>query len=222
MGINTAPSSGYLHITGTATGSVANELVLYANNADSHLAIFLSDDMSGYGSSPANFKGNSQENLMIFNYGGPGAFVFGDHVMPWSNTTYNLGASYARWNNIFSGNTVNVSSDRRLKSNIKDLNYGLKEVMALKPKTYLKHKDFNREGRGVEEIGFIAQEVETLLPELVSIPQSNKDSYGLHYSMLVPVLTKAIQEQQQQLENQAEEIQLLKQAIKQLQKALKD
>ena len=102
------------------------------------------------------------------------------------------------------------------------MTYGLKEVMALKPKTYLKHKDFNREGSGVEEIGFIAQEIETLLSELVSTPQSNEDSYGLHYSMLVPVLTKAIQEQQQQLENQAMEIQLLKHAIEQLQKALKD
>ena len=50
---------------------------------------------------------------------------------------------------------------------------------------------------GLEQIGFIAQEIEQIIPEVVSGEEGNK---GLSYGHLTAVLTRAIQEQQAQIE----------------------
>ena len=57
------------------------------------------------------------------------------------------------------------ASDERLKENIKDLETGLTEIMALKPRRF----DWKEgEGNGTKNnAGFIAQEVEPILPDLV-------------------------------------------------------
>ena len=90
---------------------------------------------------------------------------------------------------------ANITSDLRLKSNIIESTYGINEIMRLSPKIYDKYKSSNKENLITKEIGFIAQEVVELIPEMVSLPEDD-DLYGLYYDMLIPVLTKAIQEQQ--------------------------
>jgi hypothetical protein len=91
-----------------------------------------------------------------------------------------------------SGGTWVNASDVTLKKDVKEIEYGLKEVMELKPKWYRMIED------DLEQIGFIAQDVEEVLPELVST--SEKGMKGLSYGQLTAVLVKAIQEQQQQIE----------------------
>jgi cytoskeletal protein CcmA (bactofilin family) len=97
------------------------------------------------------------------------------------------------------GGTV-TSSDRRLKSNIIESNFGLNEIMRLSPKIYNKYKSTKKEQLVSKEIGFIAQEVKGIIPELVSFIGEENNLYGISYDMLIPVLTKAIQEQQMQIE----------------------
>jgi predicted RNase H-like nuclease (RuvC/YqgF family) len=46
------------------------------------------------------------------------------------------------------------------------------------------------------QLGFIAQEVEPIIPEMVVKPTTSEDFYAMRYTELIPVLTKAIQEQQ--------------------------
>lgn len=97
-----------------------------------------------------------------------------------------------------------VYSDSRIKSNIQVLNYGLDIVKQLKPSKYKHHNSIkNDDGQfvkldeGANDIGFIAQEVLPLMPEVVAIPEdTDKDLYSLNYPKLTAVLTKAIQEQQ--------------------------
>ena len=96
------------------------------------------------------------------------------------------------------GGTV-TSSDRRLKSNIIESDFGLNEIMRLSPKTYNKYKSTKKEQLISKEIGFIAQEVKGIIPELVSFIGKENNLYGISYDMLIPVLTKAIQEQQIQI-----------------------
>ena len=56
--------------------------------------------------------------------------------------------------------------------------------------------------------GFIAQEVEEVMPELVG---TDEDDYlTLNYNGFVPLLTKAMQDQQTEIENQQKEIDELK------------
>jgi hypothetical protein len=104
-----------------------------------------------------------------------------------------------------SGGTWVNASDVTLKKDVKEIEYGLKEVMELKPKWYRMIED------DLEQIGFIAQDVEEVLPELVST--SEKGMKGLSYGQLTAVLVKAIQEQQEQISAQAIEIDNLKKLI---------
>src|SRR5262249_44420701 len=59
---------------------------------------------------------------------------------------------------------------------------------------------------GTRQIGLIAQEVEAVLPELVSTDKDAEHTKGLNYTGLVPVTIKAIQEQQAQIEEQNSKI----------------
>jgi hypothetical protein len=85
------------------------------------------------------------------------------------------------------------ASDARYKENIRPVSYGLAELMQLQPRAY------NVIGSEREEIGFIAQEVEPLIPELVESTKNSvteEDRLTLSYGQLSAVLVKAIQEQQ--------------------------
>jgi hypothetical protein len=108
-------------------------------------------------------------------------------------------------------------SDSRIKSNIQTLSYGLDIVKQLKPSQYKHHNSIKEDGQfvkqeeGTNDIGFIAQEVLPLMPEVVGIPEdTDKDLYSINYPKLTAVLTKAIQEQQEQIEQLKTEIQTLK------------
>jgi hypothetical protein len=98
------------------------------------------------------------------------------------------------------------ASDRRLKKDIKAISYGLKEIMALNPVSYQMRSDNEM------QIGFIAQEVQTLLPELVSGTEgdiSEGKTLGLSYGNLNAVVVKAMQEQQKMIEQlQSDNMQL--------------
>ena len=50
-------------------------------------------------------------------------------------------------------------------------------------------------------LGFIAQEIEKIVPESVVAPKNEGEYYAMKYDALIPVLTKAIQEQQAQIED---------------------
>jgi len=114
-------------------------------------------------------------------------------------------------------NAYQTYSDSRIKTNIQTLSYGLDIVKQLKPSQYKHHNSIKEDGQfvkqdeGANDIGFIAQEVLPLIPEVVSVPvDTDKDLYSISYPKLTAVLTKAIQEQQEQIEQLKTEIQTLK------------
>jgi hypothetical protein len=69
----------------------------------------------------------------------------------------------------------------------------LDTVAKLKPVTFM-WKDPADDGMKGREIGFIAQDVQTVLPDVVSTAKDADKTLGLKYDSLIPVLTKAIQE----------------------------
>ena len=89
------------------------------------------------------------------------------------------------------------ASDRAYKENIEDIEYGLSTVEALQP------RKFDMIDDGSHEIGFIAQEVEELIPEVVIGEEGTK---GVGYGQLTAVLTKAIQELKAELDAAKERI----------------
>jgi hypothetical protein len=92
--------------------------------------------------------------------------------------------------------TYNSVSDVRLKENIVDAPSALAKVESLQVRSF----DW-KDGTGAVPFGFIAQELNEVVPEAVSHGTTNEDGsmltpWGIDTSLLVPYLTKAIQEQQ--------------------------
>jgi hypothetical protein len=97
--------------------------------------------------------------------------------------------AYANDLNITStGVLTTASSDEKYKYNILPINYGLNTILQLKPVNFQWIKGEEN------DIGFIAQDVADIIPEAVD---TNWDSDLLmRYESIIPILTKAIQEQQ--------------------------
>lgn len=99
------------------------------------------------------------------------------------------------------GSFIN-GSDIRLKEQIEDLPKLLDKIMQLKPSAYY-YKDSRKLAKH-KSLGFIAQEVEKIFPEIV---YDSDDGYkGLSYSAFAVVAIKAIQEQQNTIVHQQESI----------------
>ena len=97
------------------------------------------------------------------------------------------------------GNIVNTNgsygtlSDATLKENIVDATPKLDDILQLKV------RNFNLIGDDTKQIGFIAQEFEEVFPAMIDI-DGKSGKKAIKTSVLVPMLVKAIQEQQAQIE----------------------
>jgi plastocyanin len=107
--------------------------------------------------------------------------------------------------------TNSYTSDERAKTAISDLNYGIDTINQLQPKQF---KMLHSEEKGFK-YGFVAQEIETVLPDLVrddGVEDGEGGSYkALEYNSIIAVLTKAIQEQQQTIEDLKSRLETLEQ-----------
>ena len=77
-------------------------------------------------------------------------------------------------------------SDKRVKENIKTIDNALEKV------TNLRGVEFNKIGENKKSIGVIAQEIEKILPEVVSTDK--KDMKSVAYGNIVGILIEAIKE----------------------------
>ncbi|MFK7798363.1 MAG: tail fiber domain-containing protein [Aureispira sp.] len=140
---------------------------------------------------------------------------------PTTHITRDLGGSTTAngWDDVYADNFVNIS-DEREKEGIENLNYGLKEVLQMRPVSYTLKKDPFKD----RKLGLIAQEALVLVPEAVKthdhqiLDETNPEEFtkielermGMTYQQLIPVLIKATQEQQEQIEALKAEIKELK------------
>jgi trimeric autotransporter adhesin len=115
----------------------------------------------------------------------------------------------------FYANSVQLTSDYRLKKNIKPLENGISTVLKLNPVNYEKKNSLESSNYDKKENGFIAQEIQKVLPYIVDEGKDKDRLLSVDYTSIIPVLTKAIQEQQVIIEqlkssNEANTIQLKK------------
>ncbi len=90
------------------------------------------------------------------------------------------------------GVTYNTASDRRLKTNIVDINNALQIINKIQPRKY----EF-KANLGVEEYGFIAQELQIVYPQVVSGNSNGNvktDPMMVDYGRLTPILAAGIKE----------------------------
>ena len=92
-------------------------------------------------------------------------------------------------------NSWNTTSDERLKKQIKTINNALEKTIKLRGVIY-KWKDSNKSQKN--QIGFIAQEVEKIVPEVVNKPINTDDFYSINYANLTALLVESIKELKKQ------------------------
>jgi hypothetical protein len=138
-------------------------------------------------------SGTAEERLRIDGAG---------NTVPGADNTYHLGSPGRRWDNIYATNTTIQTSDRRQKTDIHRLGYGLEAVEDLRPVSF-RWRDEPADGT---RFGLIAQEVAHTVPEVVVQPENEDGLLGLRYGELIPVLIRAVQEQQEIIQQQGSRI----------------
>jgi hypothetical protein len=113
------------------------------------------------------------------------------------------------FNGLIEVNTQVFGSDKMFKTDISKIQSGLSIIKSLKPSTYyldtVNYSQFNFDGN--KQYGFIAQDLETVIPEIVheSINPAIIDSLGneitpalsyksVNYNAIIPINTQAIKE----------------------------
>lgn len=208
-------SSGFFGGSGAALGDTSTDLAMYAETGKG-IRFYTNGSVSermritSNGYLLVNSTDGSVANTSAFMYLSPGTGTY-NGVLRLTHSSTNVSGSgfidfWYNTNNIGSisqnGTTAvayNTTSDYRLKEDFKEIN-GLEKI------NLIKVYDFKFKNSNDRMDGVIAHELQEVLPYAVT---GEKDAVkedgtiipqGVDYSKLVPILVKAIQEQQQQIE----------------------
>jgi hypothetical protein len=213
--INSNLTSGTRLLMDNSAGGNVNNIIFNGSTDSSHISTGLLFAMG----SRSNYDYDVDIDLTATN----------PTFEPYTNNLMTLGNTAFKWLAVYAQNGTIQTSDIRLKENIRPVGYGLSTLMKLNPISYTWK---NSSDKGTK-LGFSAQQLEELIPDVVEhnqitaeektrllkagkkVPELS-DSYGVRYSELIPVLTKAIQEQQALIEQQAAGLKALEAKVKAL------
>lgn len=130
--------------------------------------------------------------------------------------TFNFGYNGTRVSYITNAGTYTQVSDRRLKSNIVPMANVLDRILLLEPVQY----NYAHLSKDNISKGFIAQDVQKIFPEMVSVAVDTK-MLALPYDEFSVIAVKAIQEQQKIIDKQQKQIDELKASVEQLMQIVK-
>jgi hypothetical protein len=149
-------------------------------------------------------------------------------VIPKSNGGSYLGSHHFRFAGIYCSTLYYSSgylgSDDRIKNNFRTIDNPLSKILTLTGKKYDLISD-SSDSLGSEKdkvkkaamkrdkLGFVAQDVESILPEVVFYDQE-ADQYYIEYTAIIPVIVEAMKEQQNRIETLKDEISKLKSSLK--------
>lgn len=143
---------------------------------------------------------------------------------PATDANRSCGTSANRWSTVYASNGTINTSDVRDKENIYTLDYGLEDIMALRPVSFTWKDGPDRS----KKLGLIAQDVQKVIEEVVEDKDWVMDEetgqqvsveaerLGIYYADLVPVLIKAIQEQQKMIGQLEEQVYNLQSEVEKL------
>ncbi len=142
---------------------------------------------------------SSAAHMIIQNNTHKGALAVNDSAFGIWDFNYNSWMIHVNGNGKVT--TATTLSDKRLKSDIKNtpLNNALKQILDIKHRSFT--IDSNNEYR---DIGYIAQELEEINPQMIVKPDNENDYYHVDSFYLESVITKAIQEFHKDYEDKIE------------------
>lgn len=225
VGVNTL----YSNTTASNNTAAGNEALFYntigTNNA-AHGHWALRANVSGsqntaIGAFAGNNNGTNPANFTAIGYNA-GHVGSGSNSMELGNTSVSWIGGMVGWSTYF--------SDARAKTGISANVPGISFINKLRPVTYYLNLQAQNELLGIRDTvewegkydierklqsGFVAQEVEQVARELgydfngVAAPEGNRKLYSMQYAAFVVPLVKAVQEQQQMIEDLKKQIDAL-------------
>ncbi|MGV6832335.1 MAG: tail fiber domain-containing protein [bacterium] len=252
VGIGTSNPTYQLHVVNTTTIGDGNALTVSQNDDNGGVALAGINTDTTNGNLNAAVEGGTNytgtggaivpavRGLSV-GYSGYGMGVIGTTNSPSGYGVYGSSANWALFGNGYNGGFspwYNVS-DRRLKKDIVQLNGALDKLLQLRGVEYnfdkTKYGHFNLDFTN-KQIGFIAQEVEEVFPEMIreseivaptrggkigeTIESSVQTIKTVSYTTLIPVIVESIKEQQQIIESQNNKIEELESRLAKLEKLL--
>lgn len=213
VGIGTTSTASTLTV-GNSSGSIAGEITLnpcstqyeggQLNFRKSPLASTADWTIDQYGTS------SSDARLRVFN---SISETNGISILENGNIGMGIVAPTVRLqvNGDIIANSIAGSSDIRYKTNIQPIKNALEKVKKLEGIYFnWNQKDFpTKDFSDDKEIGFIAQEVEKVLPELVLKDKTPDEYRSVKYDKVVALLVEAIKEQQIQIESLTKKVHVL-------------
>jgi len=232
VGIGTASPTNALSVAGSGDVSVKLTVGASAPNYTNRLDVVGGDNWDLTNTEGDVRIGNASYRLkMGVALGGGGAGAVGiravggvnmlvlgsgtNEVMFVANNSVGIGTSSPTYKLHVNGSVAGVGaynqlSDLRYKTNIETISNSLDKVMRLRGVNFDWRKSEYPElafGDG-RQVGFVAQEIAQVLPEVVS--KDNKGIYSVAYGSVVPVLVEALKEQQRTIESQQKQIDEIK------------
>jgi hypothetical protein len=180
--------------TAVANGDYVGAFNMNAFDGTSYLS---GKPMAGWGAKVNGTVAAGSIPTDLFFYTKPSGTLdpYGDHVVRFI---------IASNGNIYANGSLLSASDMRLKTDIEPIDNALDKVLALNGVYFHWNKDAQQpDGR---QVGVIAQNVQQVLPEVVSSSPASKDYLSVDYTRLVPVLIQAMKEQQEQFKNENEKL----------------
>jgi hypothetical protein len=176
-------TSGGKVLIGTDTSGAGNLIVSDNNNSGLTLR-----------------RGSTADRFLFF-VGASSPYITDDAYIESSNADIHIRAGSTGGVKLAIGATSFVSdSDIRLKDKIGDIDNALDSILKLETLKFNWKYDSELETKRAY-FGLVAQNVQELLPELVEIGRDEMQTLGIKYTELIPVLVKAIQEQQAQIDS---------------------
>ena len=104
------------------------------------------------------------------------------------------------------------SSDRRLKKDIEQMQYGLEEILAMKPVMY----NWINRANNHKSFGLIAQDLEEVIKEVVRTADDQIGTKAVDYTSLISVPIKALQEQQEIIVIEKSKVEILESRVSEM------
>ena len=175
-------SGGNFGVGTTTPGTSYSELVNFTATATNQPSLTLLNTNGSFANDVFQIRGaNTSANGNSWNM-----------ITGWSSTTSLNFLVRGNGNVLNSNNSYGSLSDQRLKENIVDATPKLEKL------NQVRVVNFNMIGDEQKQIGVVAQELEQVFPGMVE--EDQEGIKAVKYSVFVPMLIKAIQEQQQMIE----------------------
>lgn len=195
--------SGDLHLSTVNRGIYASRFSILSSPSANQVQFFFNTGSSSAG-----------DGVSLYTYSSQPAFYPSTSLKGYLGTSTKLW-NYIYANNIYYNTTCAKLSDLRIKTDISNIGISaLNKILLLRGVKYRLKSELEDEptlsnAKGSYYLGFIAQEVKDVIPEVV-VYDNDRDLYSIDYTSLIPVLVEAVKIQQQRIEDLEKEIASIK------------